>query len=49
MAQSLGIKVIAEGIETEDQVALLKVLKAEFGQGFHYWRPLAGEDFAALL
>ncbi|MCR4377596.1 MAG: EAL domain-containing protein [Rhodospirillales bacterium] len=49
MAQSLGIKVIAEGIETEDQVALLKVLKAEYGQGFHYWRPLTDEDFAALL
>lgn len=49
MAQSLGIKVIAEGIETEDQVALLKILKAEFGQGFHYSRPLTGNAFAALL
>lgn len=49
MAQSLGIEVIAEGIETIDQEALLKVLKAEYGQGYHFWRPISSNDFAALL
>ncbi|HEY9080983.1 putative bifunctional diguanylate cyclase/phosphodiesterase [Magnetovibrio sp.] len=49
MAQSLGIEVVAEGIETIDQEALLKVLKAEYGQGYHFWRPISGDDFAALL
>jgi len=49
MAQSLGIEVVAEGIETVDQEALLKVLKAEYGQGYHFWRPISGDDFAALL
>ena len=49
MAQSLGIEVVAEGIETIDQEALLKVLKAEYGQGYHFWRPISSNDFAALL
>lgn len=49
MAQSLGIEVVAEGIETVDQEALLKVLKAEYGQGYHFWRPISGDDFANLL
>lgn len=49
MAQSLGIQVVAEGIETVDQEALLKVLKAEYGQGYHFWRPISGDDFANLL
>jgi len=49
MAQSLGIEVVAEGIETVDQEALLKVLKAEYGQGYHFWRPISGDDFATLL
>jgi len=49
MAQSLGIEVVAEGIETVDQEALLKVLKAEYGQGYHFWRPICGDDFSNLL
>lgn len=49
MAQSLGIQVVAEGIETVDQEALLKVLKAEYGQGYHFWRPITGDEFADLV
>ena len=49
MAQSLGIEVVAEGIESEDQVALLKVLKAEYGQGFYFHKPMAGPDMKALI
>lgn len=49
MAQSLGIEVVAEGIETVDQEALLRVLKAEYGQGYHFWRPISGDDFSELL
>ncbi|MEG3620283.1 EAL domain-containing protein [Magnetovibrio sp. PR-2] len=49
MAQSLGIQVVAEGIETIDQEALLKVLKAEYGQGYHFWRPITGDEFADLV
>jgi len=49
MAQSLGIQVIAEGIETDDQVALLQALKAESGQGFYFSKPISGEDFLRIL
>ncbi len=49
MAQSLGIQVIAEGIEEEDQLSLLKVLKAEFGQGFLFSKPLNAADFTAYV
>jgi len=49
MAQSMGIAVVAEGIEELDQVALLQLLKAEYGQGFYYSKPLEASAFAALL
>lgn len=49
MAQSLGIQVVVEGLETEDQVALLKILKAEFAQGYYFYKPMPGEELAKLL
>jgi len=49
MAQSLGIKVIAEGIETEGQMEILKQMKAEYGQGYYFSRPISGEDLQGLL
>lgn len=49
MAQSLGIKVIAEGIETEDQMEMLKAMKAEYGQGYYFSRPISGAELQGLL
>ena len=44
LAHNLGLKVIAEGIEREDQLLALSALGCEFGQGFHLGRPMdAGE------
>jgi EAL domain-containing protein (putative c-di-GMP-specific phosphodiesterase class I) len=45
---SLGLELIAEGVETEDQVSQLTELGCEFGQGFLYAKPrfLADLDFA---
>jgi len=40
MANSLDIKVIAEGIETEDQLNNLRVLKCDYGQGFLFNKAL---------
>jgi EAL domain-containing protein (putative c-di-GMP-specific phosphodiesterase class I) len=40
LAESLGIEVIAEGVETEEQCALLRGLGCSIGQGFYYSRPL---------
>lgn len=49
MAKKLGIKVIAEGVETENQDRLLKEFGCDFGQGYLYSRPVPAPDFEILL
>lgn len=49
MAHKLGIKVIAEGIETEEQQQLLINAGCDFGQGFLFYKPVPSEDFEKLL
>jgi EAL domain-containing protein (putative c-di-GMP-specific phosphodiesterase class I) len=39
MAKALGMEVVAEGIETEQQLACLNELGAAYGQGFYFARP----------
>lgn len=45
MAKNLGLTVLAEGIETEAQLEVLKKLKCDYGQGYYLGRPLAPDDF----
>ncbi len=45
MAKSLGLTVVAEGIETRDQLAFLKGLSCDAIQGFYYARPLPAFEF----
>jgi len=40
LAQDLGMKTVAEGIETTDQLELLKEMGCELGQGYYFARPL---------
>jgi diguanylate cyclase (GGDEF)-like protein/PAS domain S-box-containing protein len=40
LARNLGMEVIAEGIETTEQLALLNELQCECGQGFHFSQPV---------
>jgi diguanylate cyclase (GGDEF)-like protein/PAS domain S-box-containing protein len=49
LGNSLGKSVIAEGIETESQLALLEGLGCEGGQGFLLSRPLPADDVELLL
>jgi EAL domain-containing protein (putative c-di-GMP-specific phosphodiesterase class I) len=49
MARRLGIKVIAEGIETEEQKALLRAAGCQYGQGYLFSHPLPPEKFETLL
>jgi diguanylate cyclase (GGDEF)-like protein len=44
MASGLNMNVTAEGVETADQVARLKELACEFGQGFYFDKPLTRQD-----
>lgn len=49
MAHKLGIKVIAEGIETEKQLAMLKDSGCDYGQGFLFSKPLPVNEFEDYL
>lgn len=46
MAQSLGLKMVAEGVETAQQADALQRLGCGFAQGFYYGEPLPAERFA---
>ena len=48
-AHRLGLKVIAEGIETEAQLALLKQAGCDYGQGFLFSAALQAQGFELLL
>jgi EAL domain-containing protein (putative c-di-GMP-specific phosphodiesterase class I) len=48
MARLLGIKLIAEGVETEEQLAVLRGLGIEMGQGFLFSKALPFEQLVAL-
>jgi diguanylate cyclase (GGDEF)-like protein/PAS domain S-box-containing protein len=49
MAQALSIEVIAEGVETETQLRLVRELGCGLGQGFYLHRPLQAERITELL
>ncbi len=49
MAHRLQLAVIAEGVETADQVAALRKADCDQIQGYYYSRPLAVEDCAAFI
>lgn len=49
LAQGMHLEVIAEGVETEDQAALLIDIGVEYGQGWLYSKALPAKDFGRLL
>ena len=49
LGDAMNLSVIAEGIENEDQLKLLRLVQCEFVQGFLISRPLPAEEFTALL
>jgi EAL domain-containing protein (putative c-di-GMP-specific phosphodiesterase class I) len=49
MANSLGLKVVAEGVEDARQLALLREMGCGHVQGYYFSRPVKGEDFLPLV
>jgi EAL domain-containing protein (putative c-di-GMP-specific phosphodiesterase class I) len=49
LAHTLGVVAVAEGVESADQVQRLRELGCDFGQGFHFGRPLPPDDLTARL
>jgi diguanylate cyclase (GGDEF)-like protein/PAS domain S-box-containing protein len=49
LAHTLGLEVIAEEVETNEQVALLKEMSCNMAQGYHFTKPLPPEEIPALL
>jgi EAL domain-containing protein (putative c-di-GMP-specific phosphodiesterase class I) len=49
LGHSLGMQVIAEGVEGETQLEILAAMGCDEVQGFHLGRPMSAEQFTALL
>ena len=49
MGHNLGMGIIAEGVETADQLAFLQAASCEEVQGFYFSRPVAESDFIGLI
>lgn len=49
MAKWLGIPVVAEGVETKEQVDFLRTLGCDMIQGYYYSKPLSQREYEALL
>ena len=49
MAHGLGLDVVAEGIESEDQLNFLNTLECARGQGYYLCKPMSAEDVVDWL
>jgi diguanylate cyclase len=49
LAHSLGMNVVAEGIETKEQLAALRLLGCQRGQGYFFSRPVPGATLETLI
>ena len=49
MAHSLKLKVIAEGVETEQQLKILQKFNCSYIQGYYFYRPMPFADLLLVL
>ena len=49
LAHTLGLEVVGEGVEREEQAGLLREMGCDMAQGYHYSKPLPAQEISALL
>ena len=49
LAKKINLPVVAEGVETEEQLNLIKSFGAEYVQGYYFYKPMSAEDFENVL
>jgi EAL domain-containing protein (putative c-di-GMP-specific phosphodiesterase class I) len=49
LARSLGLKTIAEGVETEEQRNILRLLRCDLGQGYYFSPAVSAGEFEKML
>jgi len=49
MARSLNLKVIAEGVENEEQISFLRAQHCDEFQGYYFSKPLPADEFAKKI
>jgi EAL domain-containing protein (putative c-di-GMP-specific phosphodiesterase class I) len=49
MGRDLNMRVVAEGVETQEQAAFLRAHHCDQAQGYYFGRPVGAEEFAVLL
>jgi EAL domain-containing protein (putative c-di-GMP-specific phosphodiesterase class I) len=49
LARTLGVELIAEGVETADQVVMLQAMDVPFGQGYVFAKPLEAHEAAEFI
>jgi diguanylate cyclase (GGDEF)-like protein len=49
LGHNLGMDIVAEGVETADQLALLRALQCDYGQGYFFSKPLTMDAVETLL
>jgi EAL domain-containing protein (putative c-di-GMP-specific phosphodiesterase class I) len=49
MGRSLKLRVVAEGVETQEELVFLQAHQCDEAQGYYFSRPVLPEQFAKLL
>jgi diguanylate cyclase (GGDEF)-like protein/PAS domain S-box-containing protein len=49
MGRNLGLRIVAEGVETQEELSFLRLHHCDEAQGYHFGRPVPAEVFTAIL
>ncbi|MCH7717446.1 MAG: EAL domain-containing protein, partial [Gemmatimonadetes bacterium] len=49
LAKNIGVSVVAEGVETAEQLAMLKDMECEYAQGYYFSEPVEHERATELI